>query len=218
MDYKTNAKYFRDFNWKGPAWLIGIGLLLLPLQGIGVILILAGIGWIVYQKANEVDASVLDQAMVSAFADVKKKALDRLNIDEKQVNAVPPLELQGYVYNGFGKAKRGKDGVWRTSDASAVVIFFDDHQLYSYYCSVSLIDPRKAKKERTDEYFYRDVVSVQTATETWRPPGRAEETYDRFKLTTSGGTSVETSIYDERGLDSLRGARTLINEKKRGTT
>lgn len=217
MNYKANARYFQPLNWKLPAILILIGLAAIGASPVvGLAFLLAGGGWLFYQFQNKVSDDDLDAALTSQLANVQDRALNKLNLDLGEVSTAKPLTITGYNYERFEKAKRGKDGDWRTSDGKAVVIFFDEHQLYSYQYGFSLINARKNSTEGTDEYYYRDVVSVSTATATWRPPGGAEETFEVFKLTTSGGTSVSCSIMGESAMNSLKGARTLINDKKRG--
>lgn len=216
MDFKTNARYFRDFNWKAPAVLMVLGAVLIAASPAGgIVLLFAGGGWLVYQVQSRVEDHVLDNALQSQLTNVRGKALNKLNLDESQVTEVEPVVITGYNYTGFNKAKKGKDGRWRTSDGKAVVIFFDDHQLYAYSWAFSLTDPNKHPSESTDEYFYRDVVSMSTATDTWRPPVGGSENFEIFKLTTSGGTSVTCPLWGQGSDKSIQGARTKIAEKKR---
>ena len=109
--------------------------------------------------------------------------------------------------------KIGKDGRFRSSSFEGIVIFFAEQELHAYKYRASLIK-RDEIGERTDVYFYRDVVSVSTRSYSTSVPV-VGETKPRtlktevFTLTTSGGTDVVSH--------DIQGARQLVRNKKMHT-
>lgn len=215
IDYKRNAKYFSPVSYKGPVVIIVLGVLLIAARGIGLILIGIGGAWIYMQLNGRPSDGEIDDQLQAHLANVRQQAQKKLNLDDAEVALIEPVLIAGYNHGGGGKTKKGKDGRWRTSLGEAIVIFFDEHELHSYKYNFSLVEGGKTR-EATDEYFYRDVVSISTTTEQWRPASGEEETFEVFKMTTSGGTSVSCSMFDENNSNrSLQGARQLIKDKKR---
>lgn len=113
-------------------------------------------------KDEEYDALV--QSKRNAI-DIKKKALGKIGLDESQVSEIPPVCFEGYEYDGMDCwTKVGKDGKARSSAYSVTQLFFSDTQVYMYQIIFSMDDG--AKKERTEEYFYRDITNFSTTSET----------------------------------------------------
>lgn len=118
-------------------------------------------------KDEEYDALV--QSKRNAI-DIKKKALGKIGLDESQVNEIPPVCFEGYEFTDSEHGglehwtKIGKDGVARSSAYSVTQLFFSDTQVYMYQIIFSMDDG--AQKERTEEYFYRDITNFSTTSET----------------------------------------------------
>jgi hypothetical protein len=88
-------------------------------------------------------------------------------------------------------------------------------------------------REATHEYFYRDVVSVQTKTESlsvvWRKQAIQLQTAETFTLTTSGGTAIHVVLGDVKlaqlmgggelptteAEQAIQAVRTMLREKKK---
>ena len=102
----------------------------------------------------------------------QRKPLDKLGIDESQVNEIAPVCLQGYlVPKAF--AKKTAAGSWVTSCYEVTWIFFGSHQIYLYIMSFNMDEDRK--QEVTQEFFYKDVTAMSTASKTYSSEGDASE-------------------------------------------
>ncbi|MBO4639063.1 MAG: hypothetical protein J5710_04840 [Treponema sp.] len=95
---------------------------------------------------------------------LKQKALNKLGIDEDQVKEIDPICLIGPVYNGATYKMRGTDNVYRYSSYQITHIFCSSDQVYVYQYTVNLDSDEK--KERAEEYFYKDIVNFTTIDET----------------------------------------------------
>ncbi len=175
-------------------------------------------------KKQPTDEEV-DNAAMSQLASLKERALNKLGIDEEEVKEIPPMIFHGYEYSvlkpginlalGATLFKFGKDNRLRTNQYRVVMFFFSSNELYCYTYNFSLTED--SKKESTDTYFYKDIVSVSTETETATFLQIQKYDYENFKLTTTGGTSISCSIREDEVEDaqrSIKGMRSLIKEKK----
>lgn len=98
---------------------------------------------------------------------LKAKALQKIGLDEDQLKEIPPVYLCGFMSSVNGKStygKKGKDGRYRTSGYSASYLFFSEKQIYMYSMIFDMASG--AKKEITEEYFYKDVTNVSTVNTT----------------------------------------------------
>ena len=228
IDYEQNAKYFRPVSYKGGAILIVIGAIMLFSGSSGLViagLLLAGGGaFLIYrQVAGRPSDEDIDRQVSGIHAEVQGRALIKLGLDEDEVKLIDPIVVSGYCFESLGtgwQAKKGKDGTFRSSNYEGVAIFFAEQELHAYKYQISLITKNEARVQ-TDVYFYRDVVSV--ATDLTSIPVRVvgEEKQqvvqlEVFKLTTSGGTTVQCSMGtsgDTTG-HGIQGARQLVRDKK----
>lgn len=228
INYERNKKYFKQSSPKAGIVLIIIGVVLtLILSGLGAALIIGllvvagGIALLYFTFAGKPTDAEIDSDAASAIADVKKRALGKLGLDEDEVKLIDPVAVHGYYYKNIAsgvQVKLGKDRVFRSSNYEGVVLFFSEHQLHAYKFQFSLVSPQESR-EQTDEYFYKDVVSVSTQSETFKitdVKGNSQQVnFEEFKLTTTGGTSITSSIRDEGSVSRvISGARSLIREKK----
>lgn len=216
MDYKKNQKYFKKTNKKGPIICIVIGLLIMMMgRGgifIGLLLIAAGIGIIVLQIKGAVSDEEYDASVASQLNDMKQRALSKLGIDEDEVTEIEPIAISGYNYNGFNNAKRGKDNRWRTDRYRYALLFFSPNEVHCY--TYDFKTTADEKTEATDVYFYKDIVSVSTASETTKIYEN-DYNYETFKLTTAGGTALTVSIRDMDNVQrSVNAMRQLLRQKK----
>ena len=98
---------------------------------------------------------------------VKAKALQKIGLDEDQLKEIPPVFFYGFedkINGGSAYGKLGKDGIYRTSAYSATYLFFSDTQVYMYSIIFDMVSG--AKKENTEEYFYKDITNFSTSNET----------------------------------------------------
>lgn len=102
------------------------------------------------------------QKQINAL-NLKQKALNKLGVDEDQVKEVEPICLIGPVYNK-GYRRSGADSVKRYSAYQVTYIFCSSDQVYVYQYTVNLDSDEK--KERANEYFYKDITNFTTIDDT----------------------------------------------------
>jgi hypothetical protein len=105
------------------------------------------------------------------------------------------------------KYKKGRDGIIRSSAATFTIFLFSDNQVFIYTLEFSLIAPEK--KESSQEYFYRDIVSISTET--------AKSGSHIFTIKISSGDSEKIPYGQEEESDiqqKINAFRQLIREKK----
>ena len=222
MDYQKNQKYFQTINYKGPIILIVIGAItfLVGLSGsagaaiVGLLLLAGGIGFIVMKKKNVVTDAEYDASVASMLNNMQAKALNKLGVDEDEVKEIAPISFDGYVYKGASQAKKGEDGLWRTNKYESVMLFFSEHEVHCYTYNFDTTSQKQT--EATDVYFYKDIVSVSTASDTVQVLGQNVD-YEYFKLTTAGGTALSVSLRDVSNAQrSINAMRALLKIKKQG--
>lgn len=92
---------------------------------------------------------------------LRNKALGKLGLDEDQVKEVDPIMLIGPVHNDAENYKRiGVDNIGRYSKYQITYIFCSATQVYVYQYTIDLSSG--TKKERAEEYFYKDITSFTT--------------------------------------------------------
>ncbi|MCL2649314.1 MAG: hypothetical protein FWD61_20335 [Phycisphaerales bacterium] len=166
-----------------------------------------------YNK-NRTKGEELDKASLDYLANLEPMALDKLNIERRDANAADPIRFHGYHYENIEEYARGKDGRERTSKYNVVIFFFSKDQIYCYKFVFDLL--RDWKEQKVTEYFYKDIVSVDSETRTRKfqfggNDKPIEINVEDFLLTTSGGTSISASIFvTEEIKDSLKGMKSLL--------
>jgi hypothetical protein len=95
---------------------------------------------------------------------IKRKALGKIGLDEDQLKEIAPIFLHGYNYDDDALTKVGSDGRSRSSKYDAVYLFFSDTHVYMYAHTFDMTSG--AKKEKTEEYFYKDITNFSTSSET----------------------------------------------------
>jgi len=154
--------------------------------------------------------------------DFKKKALEKIGLDESELKEIEPVHFEGWAYgNNISYAKRGKDGNWRSSAYQISWLFFSSTQVYLYQNTIHF--DKDDKKVATEEYFYKDITNFSTSTDTvetpyWDPKQKKSllENIDsnRFALTVPGDKfycSLEQNDYTERAIQAMKAK---LREKK----
>lgn len=95
---------------------------------------------------------------------LKQRALGKIGLDEDQLKEIPPVYLHGYNFDKGAYARVGSDDRLRSTKYDAAWLFFSDTQVYMYSYTLDMISD--SKKEKTEEYFYKDVTNFSTSTET----------------------------------------------------
>ncbi len=222
MDPQRARRYFSSQSWKPGAAMIVIGLLLFGGGGgatfFGLLLLAAGIGYLYWQYGTRPTDAEIQAEIDKLGAGARQAGMSRLGLDEAEIDLIPPVMIKGPDYAASrGAVKVGKDGIVRAAVNEVVVLFFSETEVHSYKSTRSLVDPN-VHRESTDEYFYRDVVAVNTGTQSTKIPVEGKQIdarFETFALTTSGGTSITCSAYDQGTLNqSIQGMRSLIKQRK----
>jgi len=126
-----------------------------------------------------------DQIVKNALnsLNLKQKALGKIGLDEDQLKEIPPVYFHGFHYKDDANYRIGKDGRLRSSKYSATWLFFSSTQVYMYQYIFDLTED--SKKEKTEEYFYKDITNFSTNTETIDVYGKKKE-YNEFALVVPG--------------------------------
>lgn len=225
MDKREQIKkYFKPFP-KWAVWMIIIGLPFLALYGLGLVLIGIGIWGLVDWNKKPDDAQMdawLDEDLILLHG----KALSKTGTDPSELVGEPVMVTGPRFWNiagAEGAYKKGKDNVLRFTPVGVTVLNFTPNQLIAYSSALDLMTGN-ALNESTDEYFYRDVVSVSTKTKSMTVSGTGAikgglkgglmgalkgglqlNAAETFELTTSGGTSIEVVLRDPSLIEKMGG-------------
>lgn len=92
--------------------------------------------------------------------DFYHNAINKLNIDEEEFKEVEPIKFEATPFKLSALHYFGKDDVMRSSNREFTYIFTTDKQffVYSYVMNFN----NNERKERAQEYFLKDVVSITT--------------------------------------------------------
>lgn len=228
-DAKAFDKYFRPAKLGAPIKTIGVGIVIFLIGFfapaalvIGILVIALGGYWLYSLKNVGVTDAEVGAAIAQAGASAQQTGLQKLGLDPSEVNLIAPVVIEGPDFKkSRGKIRKGKDGVVRTAANQVLVLFFSDHMVHCYTYRFDITDPSVHAQE-TDEYFYRDVVSVATATEDekFTANGKTETvSLDAFLLRNAGGESLRIAAYNGGQLaHSVSGMRALIQQKKMATS
>lgn len=170
-----------------------------------------------------------DQLVQSKYTslNLKQKALDKTGVDESQVNEIAPCEFKNWNYDK-ARIKRGKDGVIRTSAYQVTWLFFSDKQVYVYQYTFNMDED--GKKERTEEYFYKDITNFSTSSESeekeyWeaakgcgfsKVPIVTRKTIDHdvFQLIVPGDKFSCSMVNNSEAEDKIKAMKNKLREKK----
>src|SRR3989442_14852515 len=216
-------KYFKKFP-KWAVWMIVIGLPLIAAYGLGLIPIAIGIWGLVHYYQKPTDEQ-MDAWIQEDLKDLQARALAKTGIDQSELIGEPVMVYGPRFWNIGGAEvgiRKGKDGVVRFMPLGVTVINFTPNQLVAYQCALDLTTGNPFS-ERTDEYFYRDVVSVSTQSESLTLEGIDSKlskgplaalmvggklqlnAAEIFKLTTSGATSIKVFLRDPKLVERVGG-------------
>jgi hypothetical protein len=169
-----------------------------------------------------------------AGLNLKQKALDKIGVDESQVKEVEPAEFKNWYFGEKGGksdkniwVKRGKDGKFRTTAFQVSWLFFSDKQVYAYQYTLHMNED--SKKERTEEYFYRDITNFTTVSESeqkeYRRIGKGclvkklevehqNVDYERFAISVGGERFLCEMINDDDATSRVQAMKAKLREKK----
>ncbi len=233
MDYKRNAKYFKALRLPPKGWLFLIGVIgvlfaVKPAFAVIGVLMFAAVLWFIY--GGKPSDSEIDAQLNSFMDKLGEQALRKLGIDEEETKIASPLFLKGYA---IGESRlgdranmklydiRGKDGRWRSPECLLTAWYFTEGQIHLYQRTVSLVSD--SYKEYTDEFFYKDVVSIKTdqLEKPWIDPKTGLESTKykandiAFMLRNTGGETTSCVCNSTEEADNAVNAmRSLIRQKK----
>lgn len=228
MNYSKNKKYFKPVKFVSGIVCGVIALICLVVFALGcfegqffiMALIFAAAALAAALDSFKIfgyptDADI-DAAVTSQLSDLKQRALNKLGLDEDEVKEVAPIVIHGYVYQN-SLITQGKDMEYRSNKYQAIMFLFSSNEVHCYTYDFSLTD--NSQRESTDVYFYKDIVSVSTQTEsTDYSVGKNKSIKvdcEYFKLTTTGGTSISCTVRNpDETQRSINGMRALIKSKK----
>ena len=118
------------------------------------------IGMLTNKKDEDFDAVL--KTLVDGFGSYKR-AINKIGLDEDELKEIPPVTLYGYEDEKAQLSRVGKDGVFRSNLYSITHLFFSSTQVYMYQVILDTIS--NTKKERTEEYFYKDITNFSTSSD-----------------------------------------------------
>lgn len=149
-------------------------------------------------------------------------ALDKLGVDESEVNEVKPLFLEGYVFGDKNTyAKIGKDNEWRSSKYQVSWIFCSATHVYLYQYTFNTDED--GKKIATEEYFYKDITNFSASSDTVETPywDKKEKKVvlknvdsTRFRITVPGDSMYCMMNQTEENEAAVKGLKAKLREKK----
>lgn len=230
MDRKIIKKYFKKFpKWTLLFILIGILSLLVGVGGesggviaFGLLFAAVGIVFLVlYIKGKPTDGQ-FDAILQNDLKAVQKCALKKLGIDESELIRQDPDIVTGYVFGRpdcFFGMKKGKDSVVRHTPLTLLVLNYTQNQILTYSCVLDL-DGGKFLSAQTEEFFYKDIVSVKTKSEdseeTIKEKGQIKKiktNREIFCLTNTGGESLTVPFASSAFADILGENGTLRSKE-----
>lgn len=158
--------------------------------------------------------------------DFKQRALDKIGLDESEVNEVNPIHFEDYLFDEKkAYAIRGKDGLWRSSAYQISWLFFSSSQVYVYQYTFHMDED--GKKEATEEYFYKDITNFSSSSESIEKETvskisctgkvtyvRSRVDTNRFMLSAMGDKfycAMKQNDYTEK---AIQGMKAKLREKK----
>jgi hypothetical protein len=140
-----------------------------------------------------------------------QEALDKIGVDESQVQEVTPINFWGYT---FDANYRKWDNNWhfKSSSIQLTWILFSKDQIYLFQKTTRLDE--NSTKVRTEEYFYKDIVNFSTRTEE-REVDKRKYTDNTFSVIVPGDKFDCTLPQNmDTAESSIQGMKAKLREKK----
>jgi len=171
---------------------------------------------------NEYDLMV--RARIAAGA-TKELALEKLCLAGEQAAEIEPVCLENWYFTSQSRIKRGDDHVLRSSGYQFAWFFFSSAQVHAYQYIFNMEDD--TKKTRTEHYFYRDIISFSTRTNTveyeeieaggfWKQPlvRYAIDDEDVFRIVVPGDAFEAAMIQSDYTRRAISAMQNLLRAKK----
>lgn len=206
MTEREKRSAIRKYFAETPRWpwvLIGIGVLSLlsgdgGAMAIGVVMIAAG-GAVQFFVGQRISDDEFDRFLDEDLQKAAARAFGKWGIDESEIPG-RPVRVYGpsFANTGTQAHRKGKDRRIRMNPVKFAVLGFAEHQMLAYMGVLDMITGNVLNEE-TEEFFYRDVVSVSTKTDsvkfTHKGETRQFNDTETFVLTTSGATSIRVPLF-----------------------
>lgn len=179
-------------------------------------------GHLLSKLKGGIPAHLIDQIIAFYMAHVKGMSLKKASIDESELVGESVTVTGPRFWNTGGAAslfRKGEDNILRFTPINVTILHLTQNQLIAYQCCLDLVNGT-VLNQSTEEFFYKDVVSVATKTDS--------QTYDTekfgriqlndaetFMLTTSGGTSIKTTLRDPRLIQLMGGGEIPTTETEK---
>lgn len=157
--------------------------------------------------------------------DFKAMALQKLSLEESQVQELAPVCFEGFDFDGGVLVRKGRDGVWRSDRYQVAWLFFSADRVYMWRYGFGMTDD--AADEAVRECAFQDVSNFSVV------PGDAERevvdqvtssgkvsykhvTVDntRFALIASGDRFTCALTMDDKAEEAIRSMKLKLREKK----
>ena len=146
----------------------------------------------------------------------KKRALSKIGLDEDELQEIPPIMFEGFTFKNAW-SKRRANGNWVSSAYQVSWLFFSATEVYIYQYTMNMDEDKKS--ESTEEYFYRDVTSFNSRTETEDAKdnhgNKIEVESNKFCIVVPGAT-LTVALQDTTGdfESAIQGMKQKLREKK----
>lgn len=206
--------------------LLGVVLAFVGVAVLG--LIIFSLGVVLHRKINHGPSDEeLDEQAIAIFNDMDSYAFKKLGIEPSEVNLADPVKFWGYQFsdpcvlgdelNEEAGWVPGDDGEVRSSEITMTGFYFGENSFYCYERTFSSLSD--AVKESTEEYYYKDVVSVKTESVDIPVDNDEGETTrnrnEEFILVNMGGEKRRCTVADASKAEAAVIAfRALLKQKK----
>jgi len=169
---------------------------------VGLALAIIGGGLIIVPRieSTQLTDTAYDAWLKAQANTLLRAAIKKLNIDSQNTQGY--LQVHGFVLAGMRapfryrldelRYKRGKDGIIRYSVNVFTYFFPTDQSVVVFISDINAINP-SAHNEKTQEYFYRDIVGVTTSDEQ-TAIGLYQYRVQRFSVRVSNGDTIDISV------------------------
>ena len=147
---------------------------------------------------------------------LRQKAINKIGLDEDELSEMPPVCFEGFFFKDAW-TKKNKANLYVSSCYQVSWIFFSSDQIYLYQYVIYLDEDKK--KESTEEYFYSDVTSFATRTETESAKNnegvKFEVETNKFAMIVPGAT-LTVALEDSAGdfEEAIKRMKYKLREKK----
>jgi hypothetical protein len=206
MTEQQKRDAIRSYFAETPRWpwaMVGIGVLCMLSGDAGAImmgLVLIGIGGaVLYFTGQRISDAEFDRFLDEDVRNAAARAYQKWGIGQDEIPS-DPIRVYGpsFANTGTQAHRRGKDGFIRINPVKFAVLGFAEHQLLAYTGVLDTVTGNVLNEE-TEEFFYRDVVSVSTKTDSMKYTHKGETRQyndtQTFVLTTSGATSIRVPLF-----------------------